>query len=251
MRAWHVASLGITLAAGGFALSAQPASDAPTAADLRTAQNEARQATERSRQFEKAAAAATDAAAIAHEPPSGGPGTSTETSARPTAEPPPSGTYSVSISDRSSTCPAIDGGTWESQPLWVLVQPAKDGTWKANLPVNTGVGSPGIDRHDLRLEVGHVERSALRPDRTCAYEITREMQLLEVTPSKIVASVRAEYSDAVRCTLPRRPVSCTRDAVVTYTLAKPFCASRCIAQMTLARDGGVDATCDCPDAGGI
>ncbi|OJY16156.1 MAG: hypothetical protein BGO98_04910 [Myxococcales bacterium 68-20] len=189
------------------------------------------------------------ASTIAHEAPSVDAEASTSASTRPTAEPPPSGTYAVSISDRSNTCPAIDAGAWESQPLWVLVQPAKDGAWKANLPVNTGVGSPGLDRHDLLLDVGRVERSALRPDRTCAYEIAREMQVLEVSPSKIVVRVRSEYSDAVRCTLPRRPVSCNRDAVVTYTLAKPFCASRCIAQMTLARDGGVDATCHCPDAG--
>ena len=186
---------------------------------------------------------------IAHEAATVDAGASNDTSTRPTAEPPPSGMYAVSISDRSNTCPAIDAGAWEGQPLWVLVQPAKDGTWKANLPVNTGFGSPGLDRHELLLEVGHVERSALRPDRTCAYEVAREMQVLEVNPSTIVARVRSEYSDAVRCTLPRRPVSCNRDAVVTYTLVKPFCASRCIAQTTLARDGGVDARCHCPDAG--
>ncbi len=187
------------------------------------------------------------ASTIPHEAPSVDAGASIDTSmsTRPTAEPPPSGTYAISISDRSNTCAAIDAGAWESQPLWVLVQPANGGAWKANLPV----GSPGLDRHDLLLAVGHVERSALRPDRTCAYEIAREMQVLEVSPSKVVVRVRSEYSDAVRCTLPRRPVSCSRDAVVTYTLARPFCASRCIAQMTLARDGGVDATCQCPDAG--
>ena len=68
MRAWHFASLGIFLLAGGFTLAAQPQSQPqsqPSAADLRGAQTEAREALERSRQFEQAAAAATDEAARA------------------------------------------------------------------------------------------------------------------------------------------------------------------------------------------
>jgi len=59
MRWWHCLSLVATFFAGAFALSAQ------TPADLRTAQEEARQALARSQQFEQAAAKATDDAARA------------------------------------------------------------------------------------------------------------------------------------------------------------------------------------------
>ncbi|MBX3210325.1 MAG: hypothetical protein KF764_35160 [Labilithrix sp.] len=188
--------------------------------------------------------ATTDAA-----PPATGPadaGALTEERAK--TPPPPSGTYAVAVQERSSTCAldAAPGATSGDAPLWVLVNPTRDGKWTATLPVNTGGGSLAIDRHDLLLETGHVETSSLRPDRTCAYEVTREMRVLDVTPTRIVVEVKAEYTDAVRCSLPRRPVACKRDVVVTYTLATPFCAPGCAAQMTLLRDGGAGATCMCP-----
>jgi len=59
MRPWHLLSLLLALVAGGFALSAQ------TPADLTGAQEEARQALDRVRAFEEAAAKATDDAARA------------------------------------------------------------------------------------------------------------------------------------------------------------------------------------------
>lgn len=62
MRLWHAASLLITALAGGFAMAAAPG---VTPADLRSAQEEARQALARSRGFEEAAAKATDEAARA------------------------------------------------------------------------------------------------------------------------------------------------------------------------------------------
>ena len=63
MRLWHAASLVLTLLAGGFALAAAPQQATP--AELRAAQEEARQALARSQQFEEAAAKATDEAARA------------------------------------------------------------------------------------------------------------------------------------------------------------------------------------------
>ncbi len=62
MRRWYAASVLLTVLAGGFALAAAPDM---SPADLRSAQEEARQALARSRQFEEAAAKATDEAARA------------------------------------------------------------------------------------------------------------------------------------------------------------------------------------------
>ncbi|MBX3264417.1 MAG: hypothetical protein KF782_32395 [Labilithrix sp.] len=171
--------------------------------------------------------------------------------ARSTSAPlPPSGIYTITLSERSSTCRLGDAGAADAggEAAWVLVTPApgRDGAGSADLPVNTGGGAIAVDRHDLRLAIGHVERSALRPDRTCAWEVSREMRVLEVSPTRIAVEVRAAYTDAVRCTLPRRPVSCERDVVLTYTLARPFCDSGCAAAMIRSRDGGVDARCSCP-----
>ena len=193
------------------------------------------------------AAAATDTdAATASETV---PGTTDAADARrPPSAPPPSGLYTVTLSERSSSCPVGDAGAARSdnESSWVLVARSPDGAWSANLPMNTGGGAIAVDRHDLRLEVGHVERSAFQPDRTCAWEVSREMRVLEVSPTKVVVAVSAAYTDAVRCTLPRRPVSCARDVVLTYSLARPFCDPGCAAEMTRARDGGVDARCTCP-----
>lgn len=158
--------------------------------------------------------------------------------------------YAITMADRSNTCADAGAASWSNQPLLVPIRPANGGRWSANLPVNTGVGSPAVDRHDVLLEVGQVAESVLRPDRTCAYEISRRIELLEVGPTKIVANVRSEYTEAVRCTLPRKPVSCKRDVDVTYTLVNALCPPRCIAQpKPVQRDGGVEATCTCPDGG--
>ncbi len=165
-------------------------------------------------------------------------------------EPPPAGMYAIAMVDRSNTCADAGAPTWSNQPLLVPVMPRKDGKWSANLPVNTGVGSPGIDRHDVVLEAGQDAKSVIRPDRTCAYEVSREIEIREVSPTKIVANVRSEYTDAVRCTLPRKPVACKRDVDVTYTLVEALCPPRCIAQPNPPlRDGGVEAKCICPDGG--
>ena len=168
----------------------------------------------------------------------------------PSAEAPPAGMFAITMSDRSNTCADAGAPAWSNQPLLVPIRPTKNGKWSANLPVNTGVGSPAIDRFDVQLDVGHVERSVIRPDRTCAYEVSREIAIREVSPTKIVANVRSEYTDAVRCTLPRKPVSCKRDVDVTYTLVNALCPPRCIAQpKPVQRDGGIEATCTCTDAG--
>jgi len=171
-------------------------------------------------------------------------------SVTPLVDPPPAGTYAIAMSDRSNTCADAGAGSWSNQPLLVTIRPATGGRWNANLPVNTGVGSPAIDRHDVLLEVGHVADSVIRPDRTCAYEVSRKIEIREVGPTRIVANVRSEYTDAVRCTLPRKPVSCIRDVDVTYTLVNALCPPRCIAQpKPVLRDGGIEATCICPDGG--
>lgn len=165
-------------------------------------------------------------------------------------EPPPAGMYAITMVDRSNSCADAGAPSWSNQPLLVPTKPATDGRWVANLPINTGVGSPGIDRHDVLLEVGQVAKSSIRPDRTCAWEVSREIEIREVSPAKIVANIRTEWTDAVRCTLPRKPVSCTRDVDITYTLVRALCPPRCLAQPgPVARDGGVDAKCVCPDAG--
>jgi septal ring factor EnvC (AmiA/AmiB activator) len=62
MRLWHAVSVLLTLLAGGYALAAAPD---VSPADLRAAQEEARQSLARSQQFEQAAATATNEAARA------------------------------------------------------------------------------------------------------------------------------------------------------------------------------------------
>ncbi len=200
--------------------------------------------------------AASDAAAGTGTPPSveAPPGERADAgshSPAPTA-PPPAGMYAIALSDRSSTCPGADAGAPSSAaaPLFITIRPLDGGKYRANLPVNTGVGSLAIDRHDVVLDVGQVETSVLRPDRTCAYEVSRRIEIREVGPTRIVANVRSEYTDAVRCTLPRKPVSCKRDVDVTYTLVDAACPPGCIAEpKPRLRDGGVEATCVCPDGG--
>jgi hypothetical protein len=131
---------------------------------------------------------------------------------------------------------------------WVTFERGADGRWTATLPVNTGYGSPGHDRSMITLEVGTTSTSALRPDRKCDWQVRRAMEVLSVTPTTVVVDIRAEYTDAIHCMLPRRPVSCARDAVVTYTLVRAFCAAGCTAKPVALADGGVEATCSC-DAG--
>jgi hypothetical protein len=168
--------------------------------------------------------------------------TPTADAAAPIADPPPPGLYAVTQSDRSNTCPPGDAAP---QPVTVTVKPATKG-FAATLPVNTAGGSMEIDKTDVLLAVGAVAHTEIQPDRTCSYRITRNVRIQEATPTKIVAEVRSEYGEAVRCTLKRAPVSCARDTVVTYSLVKPLCAAKCTAKTTLLRDGGVDAVCTCP-----
>lgn len=156
--------------------------------------------------------------------------------------------YAITMSDRSNTCPA-DAGAPDNAAQWVTMSPGEGGKWTANLPVNTGVGSPGMDRSQVVLEIGTTSTSQLQPDRTCNYQVHRDMKVAEMTSTKLVVGIHSTYTEAVGCTLPRRPVSCARDTVVTYTLTRAFCASRCLAKPTVLRDGGVEATCDCADAG--
>lgn len=185
--------------------------------------------------------AASSSAPEGTEPPS------TKATAQP-IDPPPPGMYAIHVNDRSNTCPA-DESVQKAGPTWITFRPANGGRWTATLPVNTGVGAPAMDRADVALEIGASTTSELRPDRTCNYQIRRTMTVLEVSPTRLVVQIRSEYTEAVNCTLPRKPASCIRDAVVTYTLTRPFCASRCIATPHLQRDGGVEATCICDDAG--
>lgn len=153
--------------------------------------------------------------------------------------------YSVSVADRSSTCPPNDAGGPENAQYWVTFERGADGRWIANLPVNTGYGSPSADRNFVTLEVGTTSTSSHRPDRKCDWQVRRAMDVLAVTPTTVVVDIRVEYSEANHCMLPRRPVSCARDAVVTYTLVRPFCAAGCAAKPTALADGGVEATCSC------
>ena len=195
--------------------------------------------------------ATSDAAAGTRTPPSveAPPGERADAGPRSPSVPPPAGTYAIALSDRSNTC-ADAGAPSSAAPLFITIRPLDGGRYRANLPVNTGVGSLAIDRHDIVLDVGQVETSVLRPDRTCAYEVSRRIEIREVGPTRIVANVRSEYTDAVRCTLPRKPVSCKRDVDVTYTLVDAACPPGCIAEpKPRLRDGGVEATCVCPDGG--
>jgi hypothetical protein len=153
--------------------------------------------------------------------------------------------YAITTRDRSSTCPPDDAGSPRGETQWVTFERSADGTWIANLPVNTGYGSIGLDRSFVTLEVGRTSTSSLRPDRTCSWQVRRAMEVISVTDTTIVVDIHAEYTDAVRCTLPRRPVSCARDTVVTYSLVRPFCAAGCTAKPSVRADGGVEATCSC------
>ncbi len=154
--------------------------------------------------------------------------------------------YALSIQDRTNTCPPATPGSTEA---WITFDKNENGKWAANLPVNLAGGSPGSDRNFVVVEVGTTSTSELQPDRTCNWTVRRAMTVREVTPTKLVVDIKSEFTDAVRCTLPRRPVSCSQDAVVTYSLVRPFCPASCIAKATPLKDAGVTASCTCADAG--
>lgn len=164
---------------------------------------------------------------------------------------PPPGLWNISVAERSSTCGAGDAGALgvANQPFFVPTKPHKDGKLAANLPVNP-FAPYAQQRSDILLEVGQITKSSFKPDKTCAYEMKREVEVASVGADKITLVVRSEYGDATGCARPQRQTSCKHEATMTLTLARALCEARCTVDAKVQPDGGVaDVKCSCPDSG--